>query len=121
MSADIGYPVVMKISTDEPVHKTELNGVRINVNSENVETTFKELEQVSPRVLVQEQLTGAEVFIGGIDDPLFGHAVLVGRGGTYVEFLKRLSYGLSPISEDEASEMLLESKVHQMVRKEEKI
>jgi succinyl-CoA synthetase beta subunit len=39
----------------------------------------------------------------------------VGPGGTYVEILRSLSYGLSPISEDEASEMLLESKVHQMV------
>jgi succinyl-CoA synthetase beta subunit len=115
ISAEIGFPVVMKISTDEPVHKTELNGVRINVTSESVETTFKELAQLSKRILVQQQLTGAEVFLGGIDDPIFGHAVLVGPGGTYVELLRSLSYGLSPISEDEALEMLLESKVHQMV------
>jgi acetyl coenzyme A synthetase (ADP forming)-like protein len=115
ISAEIGFPVVMKISTDEPVHKTELNGVRINVTGEGVETTFKELAQLSKRILVQQQLTGAEVFLGGIDDPIFGHAVLVGPGGTYVELLRSLSCGLSPISEDEASEMLLESKVHQMV------
>lgn len=115
IAAEIGFPVVMKISTDEPVHKTELNGVRINVTSENIGIAFKELAQLSKRMLIQQQLTGTEVFLGGIDDPIFSHAVLVGPGGTNVELLKSISYGLSPISEDEAFDMLLESKVHQMV------
>lgn len=111
----IGYPVVMKISSDVPLHKTELKGVIMNVEKDMVKSVFKQLYQITKRVLIQEQLTGLEVFVGGIKDPVFGHAVLVGSGGIYVEVLKNVSYGLSPVYEDEALEMLKESKVHDMI------
>lgn len=113
---DAGYPVVMKIAPKEPTHKTELGGVSMNVEREDVKTVFSRLSKITPEVMVQEQLLGgAEVFLGGVDDPTFGKVVAVGLGGVYVEVLKSVSYGLCPVPEDEAEEMLLQSRVHQLL------
>ncbi|TRM74257.1 acetyl CoA synthetase, partial [Sulfolobus sp. E5] len=112
---NIGYPVVMKISPDEPMHKTEMKGVIMNVERDMVKDVFKRLSSITKRVLIQQQLTGLEAYIGGIKDPVFGHTVIIGSGGVYVEVLKNVSYGLSPIDEEEAMEMLEESKVYQML------
>lgn len=107
----IGYPVVMKISTDLPTHKTELGGVRTNVEAGDVVGVFAELSKISPRILIQEQLFGVEVFLGGTEDPVFGKAVLAGLGGIYVEVFKSVSYGLCPVEEAEALQMVKSSKV----------
>ena len=112
----IGYPVVMKISPEEPVHKTELKGVALNVTKEQVAETYRRLSQITKRVLIQEQLTGLEIFIGGMRDPTFGHVVLIGPGGIYVDVLRMVSYGIAPIYEDEAYDMLKESKVLDMLK-----
>ncbi len=109
----IGYPLVMKISTDEPVHKTDVNGVIMNVQKENLKESYEKLNY--KRILLQEQISGAEVFIGGINDPVFGYTVVTGVGGIYMEVLKDLSYGLAPLSEDEAMYMMDESKVSKML------
>jgi acetyl coenzyme A synthetase (ADP forming)-like protein len=112
---NIGYPAVMKISADTPVHKTEMKGVIMNIEKDQIKSTYKELSQITKRVMIQEQLSGLEIFVGGLKDPVFGHTVLVGSGGIYVEVLKNVSYGLAPVYEDEALEMLQESKVHDML------
>ncbi len=114
-SKKIGFPVVMKMSSDQPVHKTELGGVIMNVEEKDVEEAFNKIKSKAPRVLIQKQLSGVEAFIGGIVDPVFGPSVLAGLGGIYVEVLKSISYGISPISEDEALEMLKESKVYSLL------
>lgn len=111
----IGYPVVMKISPDQPLHKTELKGVIVNVEKDQVKEVYKQLSKQTKRVLIQEQLSGLEIFVGGLKDPVFGHVVLVGSGGIYVDVLKNVSYALSPVYEDEAQELLQESKIHDML------
>lgn len=111
----IGYPVVMKISTDQPVHKTELKGVYMNVERDAINDTFSKLTKISKRVMIQEQLTGLEAYVGGIKDPVFGHTVVVGVGGIYLEVLKSVSYGIAPVYEDEAVEMVKESKLLDMI------
>ncbi len=111
----IGYPIVMKVSLDEPGHKTEMGGVIVGVDKNYVDQAFSELVKKSPRVLIQKQINGAELFIGGVDDPVFGPTTVVGIGGVYVEILKSLSYALCPISEDEAYFVLEESKAHQVL------
>jgi len=112
----IGFPVVMKISTDTPTHKTELGGVRVNVQPADVPRVFNELAKISSRILVQEQLAGVEVFLGGIDDPAFGKAVVVGLGGIYVEVFRSVSYGLCPIEYEEADRMVRLSKVEDLLK-----
>ncbi|MDG6927636.1 MAG: acetate--CoA ligase family protein [Nitrososphaerota archaeon] len=111
----IGFPLVMKISLDEPGHKTELGGVMTNVEKEDVENVFNQLALKSKRILLQKQLSGVEVFIGGLKDATFGPSILVGMGGVYVEVIKSVSYGLSPVSEQEGLQMLKESKVYDML------
>ena len=111
----IGYPIVMKLSLDEPGHKTEMGGVVLGVEKDDVDNAFSELVKMNPRVLLQKQIEGAELFLGGLDDPVFGPTAVVGIGGVYVEIIKSLSYGLCPVSEDEASFMLAESMAHQML------
>jgi succinyl-CoA synthetase beta subunit len=112
---NIGFPVVMKISPDTPVHKTEMKGVVVNVEKEDVKKVYSELSKITSRVLIQQQLNGLEIFVGGLKDPAFGHVVLVGSGGIYVEVLKNVAYALSPVYEDEAQELLVESKIHDML------
>ncbi|MDA4132329.1 MAG: acetate--CoA ligase family protein, partial [Thaumarchaeota archaeon] len=112
----IGYPVVMKISPDQPLHKTELKGVCLNVaGAKHVRTVFSDLSRITPRVMVQQQVSGLEVFFGGLDDPTFGQTVLVSAGGVYVEVMGNPSYRLAPVAEAEAEEMLRESKVWGML------
>ena len=105
----IGYPLVMKISPDTPVHKTDVKGVILNVEKDMVEQAFNELNY--PRTIMQAQITGAEIFVGGIKDPVFGPSIVVGIGGIYMEVIKSLSYGICPVSEDEAYQMIKESKI----------
>lgn len=111
----IGYPIVMKLSLDEPGHKTEMGGVIMGVEKDDVDSAFSELIKRNPRVLLQKQVEGAELFLGGLDDPVFGPTAVVGIGGVYVEIIKSLSYGLCPVSEDEAYFMMVESRAHQML------
>ncbi len=116
VAESIRYPVVMKISPEEPVHKTELNGVVLNVaEKKQVTDSFAALSRITPRVMIQRQLSGLEVFLGALDDPTFGQTVLVSAGGIYVEVMGRPSHRLAPIAEDEAEEMLHESRVHDML------
>lgn len=112
----IGYPVVMKISTDQPIHKTEVRGVYLNVERDHVKEVFSTLTKLSKRVMIQEQLNGLEAYVGGIKDPTFGHAVVAGVGGIYLEVLRNVSYGIAPVYEDEALEMIRESKLLDMIR-----
>ncbi|QKQ99563.1 CoA-binding protein [Metallosphaera tengchongensis] len=112
----IGYPVVMKISSDVPVHKTELKGVFMNVERDMVKDVFANLSKISKRVMVQEQLGGIEAYVGGIRDQVFGHTVVAGVGGIYVEALKSVTYGIAPVYEDEAFEMLKDSRLIDMIR-----
>jgi Acyl-CoA synthetase (NDP forming) len=99
----------MKISPDTPVHKTDVKGVILNVEKDMVEHAFNELNY--PRTIMQAQITGAEIFVGGIKDPVFGPSIVVGIGGIYMEVIKSLSYGICPVSEDEAYQMIKESKI----------
>jgi len=116
LAESIGYPVVMKISPDEPVHKTELKGVVMNVvEAEQVRDVFAELSKITPRVMIQRQVSGLEVFLGGIDDPTFGPTVLVSAGGIYVDVIGTPSHRLAPVVDEEVEEMLRESKVYDML------
>ena len=65
--------------------------------------------------MLQQQLSGLEVFVGGLADPTFGQTVLVSAGGIYVEVMGSPSHRLAPVAEDEAEEMLRESRVHDML------
>jgi acetyl coenzyme A synthetase (ADP forming)-like protein len=131
-AVNIGYPVVMKINSPDITHKTDIDGVKTGVSGrQDVNDTFNELvnnvhHQKSGSkingVIVQEELEGLEVAIGMKRDPQFGPMIMVGLGGIYIEALKDISFGIAPISEQEAEQMIEElqsSELFEGVRGEE--
>lgn len=102
-----GYPQVMKVVG--PVHKSDVGGVSLNVKDEaHVRAEFDRLIKIKDTYAVQAypMLFGTEIFIGAMRTPLFGHQVLCGLGGIFVEVLKDVQAGLAPIGITEAKEMI---------------
>ena len=109
----VGYPVVMKISAPNVVHKSEVGGVVLDVRDEKtVRTTFPKLMRGGAEgVNVQKMLRGGrEVVIGYAADPSYGPVLMFGLGGTYVEVLKDVSFALCPVSDVRARELIREIK-----------
>ena len=117
----IGYPVTLKIQSAQIAHKTEAGGIKLNVvNDAEVRAGFKEVisnakkympEAKIQGVLVQEMLKdGVEVIIGTTEDPVFGHVIMFGLGGIFVEALKDVSFRIVPLSRVDAEEMVAEIK-----------
>ena len=103
----VGYPVVAKVVG--PVHKSDVGGVVLNIGSkEHLSFEFDRLMQIdgARAVMVQPMLSGTELFIGAKYEPRFGHVVLCGLGGIFVEVLKDVSSGLAPLSYAEAYSMI---------------
>ena len=103
----IGYPVVTKVVG--PIHKSDVGGVALNIRSrEHLALEFDRMMQISGAhsVMVQKMLQGTELFIGAKYEPRFGHVVLCGLGGIFVEVLKDVSSGLAPLSYAEAYSMI---------------
>ena len=103
----VGYPVVAKVVG--PVHKSDVGGVALNIRTaEHLALEFDRMMQIpdASGVLVQKMLKGTELFIGAKYEERFGHVVLCGLGGIFVEVLKDVSSGLAPLSYDEAFSMI---------------
>jgi len=103
----LGLPVVMKVVG--PVHKSDVGGVSLNVNDE--ETVRKEFERMmqiddTTGILIQPMLQGTEIFIGANKEPKFGHMVMCGLGGIFIEVLRDVSSALAPVGQTEALEMI---------------
>ncbi len=123
----VGYPVVMKIVSPEIIHKTDIGGVVIDVrNRDDVERNYQQVMQrirvAMPEARIEGMLiqkmypSGREVIVGSVRDPQFGPLMMFGLGGIYVNFLKDVSYGLSPLSERDAREMIEQTKAYALLR-----
>jgi len=111
----IGYPVVLKIHSQDILHKSETGGVLVNLKDERElkEAWQKILKKFGPgsEVLIQEYVPpGVELIIGGKTDPIFGPFVLLGLGGVFTEVLKDISLRICPLDKREALEMIQELK-----------
>ncbi len=103
----MGYPVVAKVVG--PVHKSDVGGVALNIRSREVlGAEFDRMMRIegATAVMVQKMLRGTELFIGAKYEPRFGHVVLCGLGGIFVEVLRDVSSGLAPLSYAEAESMI---------------
>ena len=103
----VGYPVVAKVVG--PVHKSDVGGVALNIRTpEHLALEFDRMMQIpdATGVMVQKMLKGTELFIGAKYETRFGHVVLCGLGGIFVEVLKDVSSGLAPLSYAEAYSMI---------------
>lgn len=103
------FPLAMKVVG--PVHKTEVGGVALNVSSTgDAQEVFARLMQITDAkgVLIQEMASGEELYCGAVKEGDFGHVVLCGLGGIFLELIGDTASGLAPLSRQEA-EMMIES------------
>ncbi len=114
---EMGYPIVMKIVSQQILHKSDAGGVEVNIeNSKMVEKTFEiimenatnyDSEAYIEGVLIQKMAKrGKEVILGASKDPVFGHAVMFGLGGIFVEVYKDVAFRLSPMGRNVARRMV---------------
>ena len=113
----IGFPLVMKVVG--PLHKTDVGGVTLNVRSkEMVAVEFNRMMKIkeTTAVLLAEQAEGIELFVGASYEPKFGHVVLCGIGGIFVEVLKDTTSGLAPLTFEEANSMIRNLKAYPIIK-----
>ncbi len=113
----IGYPVVLKVVSEDIVHKMDVGGIAVDLETkEEVEDAYQAIHsQVKNRkpdakirgISVAEMVEGGvEVVIGGMMDPTFGPVVMFGLGGIHVEIFEDVEFRVAPISIDEAHKMM---------------
>jgi len=126
-ASKLGYPVVLKVLSPEITHKSDVGGVITNLRTpEEVSDAFERIvtnvknkrpEARIQGIIVENQLPqGLEVIVGSIVDRDFGLVVAFGPGGVFVEILRDLSYGLAPVSEKEALEMISSTKASRLLQ-----
>lgn len=117
IASEIGYPVVMKISSPDILHKSDIGGVKVGLtDATSVRDNYELIEYRARKyssnariwgMLIQEMVRkGREILVGVSRDPQFGPLVVVGMGGIYVEVLKDVAFRLAPISRQEVSEQI---------------
>ncbi len=130
-SKAIGFPVVLKILSKDILHKSDAGGVKINLkNEDDVRKAFNDIMEnamkygkekgievdLSRGVFISDFADmGTEIIVGVTKDPQFGHALMAGLGGIFVEVLKDVSFRLIPFNENDAREMLKELKAYKIL------
>lgn len=115
----IGYPVVMKIDSEDIPHKTDVGGIRLNIQNETeVREAYKEISNNIAKnchdaringISVQQMLPkGTEIIIGVTNDETFGPIIMFGLGGVFVEVFKDVSFRVAPITRVDAMNMIEE-------------
>lgn len=117
ISHNVSFPVVMKVVG--PVHKTDVGGVVLNIKSlEEMQAHFEQLMQIEQAkgVLIQPMITGTELFIGVKRESNFGHIILCGLGGIFVEVLNDFSSCLCPVSKTESMTMIQRLRAYKIIQ-----
>ena len=117
MAEGHGFPVAMKVVG--PLHKSDVGGVVLGVtDSARVSEEFERMMKIegTHAVLIQPMMQGTELFAGVKREGVFGHLILCGMGGVFVETLKDVSSGLAPISVEEAGHMIRSLKGYPIIR-----
>ncbi len=121
VAEEIGYPVVLKVVSPQIVHKSDVGGIKLNLkNEEEVRKAFREItasvRKIFPKAFIKGIYVcrmikeGKEVIFGVTRDKVFGHLIMFGLGGIYVEALKDVSFRVIPIKRRDAEEMIEEIK-----------
>ncbi|HOT15442.1 MAG TPA: acetate--CoA ligase family protein [Bacteroidales bacterium] len=113
----IGFPLVVKACG--PLHKSDVGGVTLNIKSEaHLLAEFNRMMKIKDTyaVSLQPMLSGLELFVGAHYEPKFGHIVMCGLGGIFVEILEDVSSGLAPLSYEEAISMVHSLKSYKIIK-----
>ncbi len=124
---ELGYPIVLKIVSPQIMHKTDIGGVKLNLQSEDdVRKAFNEImvnaRKYRPNATIHGILVtpmvppGKEIIVGMVRDPQFGPLIMFGLGGIYVEVLKDVSFRVAPISKNQALSMIEEIRSYPLLR-----
>ena len=116
-ATEIGFPLAMKVIG--PLHKSDVGGVVLNIR--NIETVKKEFHHLfdikgTTAVLLAQMAKGNELFLGAKYEPGFGHVVVCGMGGIYVEVMKDIASGLAPLSVEDATSMIKSLKSYKILK-----
>jgi acetate---CoA ligase (ADP-forming) len=122
----IGYPLAMKISSPDIIHKSDVGGVKLNLNSpQDVADAFELMTLRIGRAMPDAFLEGVylermvpkgrEVILGMTRDPQFGPMLMFGLGGIFVEVMKDVTFHLAPITSGEAMSMLMGTRSYKLL------
>jgi len=117
LSSKTGYPIALKVVG--PVHKSDVGGVTLNIKSiTHLQAEFNRMMRIKgvKAVLLQQMITGTELFIGAKYEPKFGHIILCGLGGIFVEVLGDVSSGLAPLTLNEANSMIRSLRSYRIIK-----
>lgn len=117
VSQNTGFPLVMKVVG--PVHKSDSGGVILNIkNPGTALDSYDKLMNIDGAVgvMLQPMIKGLELFAGIKYEEKFGHMVLCGMGGIFIEVLKDFSAGLSPLSIEESTDMIKRLKIYPILK-----
>jgi acetyltransferase len=116
LAQTIGYPVVLKVSSADIAHKTDVGGVAVNLRSDGeVRNRFElMMSQIKARlptarvdgVIVEKMISGREVIVGMVRDETFGPVITFGLGGIFVEIMKDVTQRIAPVDEDSVDDMI---------------
>jgi len=123
----IGYPVVLKLISAEFSHKTDVGGVKLNIHTPaELNKAYREIIESAARfspgaiingIMIQKMVSGGkEIIIGVSRDRQFGHLIMFGLGGIYVEVLKDVSFRLAPLKIPDAEAMIREIKTYPLLK-----
>lgn len=121
---EVGFPLVAKIVSPQILHKTDVNGVKVGLNSEAaVKETFNDMhgrlsKQYNVKGVLLEKMAapGAELIVGLQNDPQFGPIIMVGIGGIYTEVFKDVAFRILPITKEDAVSMMEDLKGKQILK-----
>jgi len=113
-SLPFDFPVALKVCSGKILHKTDVDGVKLNISSmDELEHQIERFHKKFPNenLLIDQMVeSGVEVIIGLVQDPTFGLSIMVGVGGIYTEVYQDVSFRVIPIEKYDAEEMLDEVK-----------
>ena len=121
---EVGFPLVAKIVSPQILHKTDVNGVKVGLNSEAaVKETFNDMhgrlsKQYNVKGVLLEKMAapGAELIVGLQNDSQFGPIIMVGIGGIYTEVFKDVAFRVLPITKEDAVSMMEDLKGKQILK-----
>ena len=115
------FPFFLKIISNDTLHKTDIDGVKLINNKEELDIKFNYLISIAKRkkikldgILAQEKIEGQQLIIGIKKDSIFAHVVLLGLGGVFTEIFEDISIRKCPINKTDAQEMIDELKAREI-------
>ena len=117
----VGYPLVLKIISKHAIHKTEVGGVKVVQNEAELVGSMAEMakrvQKLKPEgFLLQEFVDGQELIVGIKNDKTFGHVIMLGMGGIFVEAIRDVTFRVCPVSEEDAVSMINDLKFKKILQ-----